>query len=205
MAYTDANEGVYRLNGAKYCLVEKNVVFGGEFSPAMMWQANTIPVLSVLHRRTCLEKTGYFDEDLPVLEDWDLWLRFTFHYQFHYISAVTAEYTVRRDNTNMSQNTSDDKWMKIKCLIYRKYHNDIQVIADKNFRKLLIETVSWFFVTRMEWFSRMLSETETDPNVIAMLRFITLKTWVRIFKIKQYRRLALLITKKLIIKTFTLS
>jgi glycosyltransferase involved in cell wall biosynthesis len=36
---------------------------------------NGIPGASIIHRRECLEKYGYWNEDLPSCGDWDLWVR----------------------------------------------------------------------------------------------------------------------------------
>ena len=40
---------------------------------------------SVLIRRTLFEKVGYFDENLPACEDYDLWLRITKDYPVYFI------------------------------------------------------------------------------------------------------------------------
>jgi len=40
---------------------------------------------SVMIRRTLFEKVGYFDEDLPACEDYDLWLRITKDYSVYFI------------------------------------------------------------------------------------------------------------------------
>lgn len=40
---------------------------------------------SVLLRRTLLEEVGYFDENLPACEDYDLWLRITKDYPVYFI------------------------------------------------------------------------------------------------------------------------
>jgi glycosyltransferase involved in cell wall biosynthesis len=194
VAYTDAYEGVYEKEDSGYRPTTKKVVFGGVFTLGSLWQANTLPIISVMHRRTCLDRTGYFDQELSILEDWDLWLRFSRFYQFHYLPEITAEYRVRRDNTNTTQNTSDDDWMKIKCLIYLKYLKDPLVTADKNLKSLLRETVSWFLIARIEWFDRMLREPYTDPNIIALFHYVPLGTWAIIFKKKRCRRFAFKIT-----------
>src|SRR5262245_2061849 len=36
---------------------------------------NSIPAACVLHRRDCLDKYGYWPEDIPVAADWQLWIR----------------------------------------------------------------------------------------------------------------------------------
>ncbi len=48
---------------------------------------------SVMLRATLLEKVGLFDESLPACEDYDLWLRISASYPFHYL---TEKLTVKR-------------------------------------------------------------------------------------------------------------
>ena len=55
---------------------------------------NLMCVHSVLVRREALEKTGYFDESLSSGEDWDLWLRLSFHFPFVFVSGLVAVYLV---------------------------------------------------------------------------------------------------------------
>jgi len=47
---------------------------------------------AVLIRHEALEKTGYFDESLPPCEDWDLWLRLSFHFLFVFVPGLVAVY-----------------------------------------------------------------------------------------------------------------
>lgn len=49
---------------------------------------------SVLIRREALEKTGYFDEGLSSYEDWDMWLRLSFHFPFVFVPGLAGVYLV---------------------------------------------------------------------------------------------------------------
>ena len=54
---------------------------------------NTIPASCVVHRRGCLERYGYWDEDLPSAADWVLWKRIigpSGGSNLAYVSAATA-------------------------------------------------------------------------------------------------------------------
>lgn len=189
VAYTETYQATYQLVGDKQQLVDKKVVFLGEFTLLDLWHANTVPVLSVMHRRTCLEHTGNFDTSLPVLEDWDMWLRFSMYYQFNFVPAITAEYRIWGDRANMSQNTSDDKWMKVKCYIYLKYLNDSGIKSSGRVYDALQETVFWFLKVRLGWFYEMLSRPEPDRDVIDFLRNISIGDWSRMF-LKQSLKVA---------------
>jgi hypothetical protein len=52
---------------------------------------------STLVRREAFEKTGYFDEQLSSHEDWDMWLRLSFHFQFLFLPGVVAVYNASPD------------------------------------------------------------------------------------------------------------
>jgi glycosyltransferase involved in cell wall biosynthesis len=41
----------------------------------MSRQINGIPATCVVHRRSCFERCGYWDESLPGCGDWDMWVR----------------------------------------------------------------------------------------------------------------------------------
>jgi glycosyltransferase involved in cell wall biosynthesis len=191
VAYTEAYEATYQIVGAEQRIIDKKVVFKGDFELLDLWQANTLPVLSVIHRRACLEKTDVFDPALPVLEDWDMWLRFSMFYQFHFVPAITAEYRVWGDKANMSQNTSDDKWMKVKCYIYLKYLKCSEAKTIEPVKVALRETVFWFFKVRLRWFCEMLSKPEPDRNIIDFLKYVRVGDWTRMFSKQPLRVVSL--------------
>jgi hypothetical protein len=51
---------------------------------------NCMCVHSVLIRREAFEKAGYFDESLSCYEDWDLWLRLSFHFPFVFVPGLVG-------------------------------------------------------------------------------------------------------------------
>jgi hypothetical protein len=51
-------------------------------------------VHSVLIRKEALDETGYFDESVPSYEDWDLWLRLSFHFPFVFVPGLVGVYLV---------------------------------------------------------------------------------------------------------------
>jgi len=56
-------------------------------------QGNFIPGLTTLVRRSCYEKVGLYDENLP-WEDWDMWMRIARRYSFLYSPTPSVKYRV---------------------------------------------------------------------------------------------------------------
>jgi hypothetical protein len=46
------------------------------FSRWRLWTTNQFPIQACLFRRTLYEAHGGFDEEIPILEDWELWARY---------------------------------------------------------------------------------------------------------------------------------
>ncbi len=49
---------------------------------------NFIGLPAALVRKECFDRVGYFDEELPRLVDWDMWIRIAKHYRFAFIDEV---------------------------------------------------------------------------------------------------------------------
>jgi len=56
----------------------------------------------VLALRACFDKAGLFDEQLRALEDWDMWLRISEHYEADYSPECLL--SIRRHPSNMQKN-----------------------------------------------------------------------------------------------------
>jgi glycosyltransferase involved in cell wall biosynthesis len=59
-----------------------------------LFQINFMPMSTILVRRSCLERVGLFDENLPPCEDYDLWLRISHLYPVAFISEPLAYYRI---------------------------------------------------------------------------------------------------------------
>ena len=63
----------------------------------MLVAGNFIPHLTAVHRRACLEETGYYDESLQY-SDWEMWLKMANHFRFSFINEPLAMYRVHGVN-----------------------------------------------------------------------------------------------------------
>jgi glycosyltransferase involved in cell wall biosynthesis len=65
---------------------------------------NFIPCGSVIFRRSCLSRVGLFDDDIPRITDWDLWVRIAELYPI--IAVETPVFVWRRSTPASGQATS---------------------------------------------------------------------------------------------------
>jgi glycosyltransferase involved in cell wall biosynthesis len=68
------------------------------FSRQLLFNNNYISTLNILHRKDCFTKAGFFNEDLGMLMDWELWIRFAHEYNFCQLNDITGEYRFKRNN-----------------------------------------------------------------------------------------------------------
>ena len=122
VAYTDAYRVVHEKKNGRYVEIQRDVPYSYEFSRGIMLQENFIPILCVMHLRSCLDRTGLFDESLNTHEDWDLWIRMSEETPFHHINKVTAEFSWRLDGSTTTSNRQDD-FIATKTRILQRYAN----------------------------------------------------------------------------------
>ena len=53
-------------------------------------RGNLFPVCCVMHERNLVDEVGYFDEELPSHEDWDMWIRMSEICDFVHIPMMTC-------------------------------------------------------------------------------------------------------------------
>ena len=115
------NSGIDMFSRAdgEYLIVKRTVQFSNDFDKNVMLVKNFIPVLCLMHHRSCLERTGLFDEKLKTHEDWDLWIRMSRDHDFAHLKKLTCEYTMRDDGTNMTS------------MIRGDFKHSIEIIHDR--------------------------------------------------------------------------
>lgn len=58
---------------------------------------NSVSIATALVRRRCFDEMGGFDTSIGVADDYELWLRFSARYSFHYKPGIVASYRVMKD------------------------------------------------------------------------------------------------------------
>jgi len=71
-----------------------------DFDRLLLFQRAFIHLVTFMHHREAYERLGGFDESLEVLEDWDLFFRYSQDYDFLHVKETTARFHVRDDQSN---------------------------------------------------------------------------------------------------------
>ena len=90
-----------------------------DYDPATFPIENSFPVNSLLCERELVFEAGGFDETLPVLEDWDLWLRVFEITEPARVRRVSSEVRQRSDGSNMTTENRS-RWSDVCAHIYGK-------------------------------------------------------------------------------------
>ncbi|MFH1862214.1 MAG: glycosyltransferase, partial [bacterium] len=121
-AYTDAYRATQVKQDGKYVTTRKEILYSFDFDPNQILIGNFIPVLCVMHERSCLDTVGLFDESLPSHEDWDFWIRISSENKFGHIKKTTCEFVWRTDGPTMTSKIGLDHLKPIET-IYRKHRS----------------------------------------------------------------------------------
>lgn len=92
---------------------------------------NYIDISCVLHKKAVLAEVGYFDENLKVLEDWDLFARIAIKYPFGvvHMDQVLGEYYYYLPVTGATQtNKNWQKWVERHFGIDKKQGDELKVV-----------------------------------------------------------------------------
>lgn len=125
VAYTDARRVFQEKYGDVYKTIRVDKPYSYDFDQERFLLTNYIPVLCMMHEKSCLNNIGIFDETLKVFEDWDLWIRMSRVYSFFHINKVTCEFTWRADGTSMTSAKLNEYYKTFK-LLYKRY-DDLSV------------------------------------------------------------------------------
>lgn len=95
VAYSIAEEKQIKVKSFQPYLfqVKRTLIrYNHPFNRLLLGYMNLFPIQSVMFSRELFEKYCGFDEELDVLEDWDLWLRYALHEDFLFVPEVTSVY-----------------------------------------------------------------------------------------------------------------
>jgi len=97
------------INPDNGIIVKADILPSEEYAREKLFTRNVIHIISTMHRKECLEKSGLFDVNLKFLKDCDLFVRLSEHYKFHHIDEITCEAFFRTDKSNMTFQFWDER------------------------------------------------------------------------------------------------
>lgn len=120
-AHSDILNGYLRPAGtAKYEIYGYILRLNQAADPWGLLVYNFLGVLSIMFRRSALARTGLFEPDIPVTQDYEFWVRFQEHTDFVHVDRVTAFYIMRLDQTQVI--TRDAAWHEVGFRTTYKLH-----------------------------------------------------------------------------------
>lgn len=97
LAYSDCVGEYAVVQDGRKSVIGVGIYLDREFNRDSLYTSNFAPIHSIVHRRELFDRFGYFDETLPVTDDWDLWLRAAHGARFVHVGRPTCEYSWRID------------------------------------------------------------------------------------------------------------
>lgn len=128
--YTDASRAKYKNENGNLTLIKKFVPYSMDFSRNRLLIGNIAPINCFAIERETLMKSGLFDPEFQVLEDWELLLRVSQFTSFKHIKEITCEVTWGDDGSTTTSSRQLE-FHKARNIIYSKYNNEITKIPDK--------------------------------------------------------------------------
>ncbi len=94
-AYSIAQERQTAVRpGNRTYIKKKYIRYRQPFYRLLLYAGNYIPIQSILFERSLFETYGGLDEEVGMMEDWDLWVRYSAVTDFVYVNQVTSCYYV---------------------------------------------------------------------------------------------------------------
>lgn len=97
LSYSDCVGEYAVIQDDRKCVLGVGIYLDREFDRDALYSANFAPIHSIVHRRDLFDRFGYFNEELPVTDDWDFWLRLAHGATFAHAGRPTCEYSWRID------------------------------------------------------------------------------------------------------------
>jgi glycosyltransferase involved in cell wall biosynthesis len=134
VAYTDAMMDILKTVDGRLQTVDKQMAYSYDFSRDLFLISNYIPVLCIMHEKSCLDRVGLFDESLTSHEDWELWIRMSQEYDFEHIKRSTCEFVLSMDENKF--NRRQDEMFESLMTVYGKTSNLVANRPDLMSRRL---------------------------------------------------------------------
>jgi glycosyltransferase involved in cell wall biosynthesis len=123
IAYTDAYFAYRKKEDGKYVTTHQDLPYSFDFDEDRILVCSPIPVICVMHQKSCLDEVGLFDEELKFYEDWDLCIRMSRKFKFAHIGGLTCEFRSKEDESTMTAKTRENSIWETKTIHDRYRHS----------------------------------------------------------------------------------
>ncbi|MDQ2865174.1 MAG: glycosyltransferase [Candidatus Eremiobacteraeota bacterium] len=98
LAYTTCVAEYAQIDNGVKTVLGAQIFIDRDFNRDEIFVGNLAPIHSIVHSRNLFDRYGYFDETLPVTDDWEFWLRATSrNARWVRVDRATCEYSWRHD------------------------------------------------------------------------------------------------------------
>jgi len=131
VVYTDSYRYSFKKIGNDYKLIKKSIPYSIDYDKNMLLLGNISPVNCFVFEKEFINKSGLFNEEFSVLEDWEFWIRLSNYSDFCHIKKATAVVNWKDDGTTITSSKQKDfKFFHEK--INRLYSTKINSIKNKS-------------------------------------------------------------------------
>lgn len=111
---------------------------------------NYFPSNSIVFQKKLIDKVGFFDKNLQVLEDWDLWIRMYMETEPCLIDEITNVYTTRNGASNVRMSfEAKGLWKDAFKKVMEKYK---EIYNDKKVNIPLSEIDDFLSTHAVDWY-----------------------------------------------------
>jgi GT2 family glycosyltransferase len=116
----------------QYRETRHEVVHQHDYDRKLLRHKNLMPINTVLFERSCYEEAGGFDENLDLLEDWNLWVRYSALTEYTFVRKTTCLYRVPADPdvTRLRHQQLTDAYDEV-CLANAAALDQLQSVRDR--------------------------------------------------------------------------
>lgn len=165
VAYSDAVMAEQQKQDGKYVTINRSVPYSIDFDYDKILVGNFIPMLCLMHEKSCLDKTGLFDVNLNTHEDWDLLIRLSRSFKIAHINETTCEFTRRDDSTTTTSKNRAD-FVRTREIIYNKYSQYAQTnLAVMEAQHLAFKSEAKEVATQLERIQEKLIQSHSQLQV----------------------------------------
>jgi len=182
--YLDENPDVALVHTAAYftdidgCIVSKYSHSDSRYIGQVLNRLlvkNFICNSTVVLRKTCLQKSGLFDEDIFSPADWDLWIRLSEHFEVGFIDQPLTKYRASDNYILKNLEKSQEEESKVLKKYFYRHNEDAGVTRKKAFSSLYLRYAQAHLVKSdfKESKKNFIASLKIDPfNLKAVIMFI---------------------------------